>query len=257
MGRLEHECKRALLPISLALAAFRPTCQLLDDRLDQLGEVETLVRLALVDVLAQDGDRLGVGVGLERVAPLGQDVLELFVVGDDTVVHQAELRNRVADVRVAVDGGGDTVRRPSSVGHRGLRDKHFRHVNLGAIAAGAGQGVGDRLVNVLSQRRDLADFLEENDGRVGCVAVDSDPWGESRWRSTSDRLTGRVVSSVLETGETVAQYIAHVLAVLLHEEGAVSKDSYGHSGLGGRMSDSPHMFAELKLGEGSEGESLR
>jgi hypothetical protein len=41
----------------------------------------------------------------------------------------------------------------------------------------------------------------------------------------ANKLTGRVVSSVLETGETVAKHLTDVLAVLLDEEGAVSENS--------------------------------
>lgn len=53
--------------------------QLLDNGLDEFGEVEPLVGLAIPDVLAQDGDDFGVGVGVEVVTALDQDVLELLV----------------------------------------------------------------------------------------------------------------------------------------------------------------------------------
>jgi len=39
------------------------------------------------------------------------------------------------------------------------------------------------------------------------------------------RLTGRIVSSVFESGETIAEDLADVRAVLLNEVRAVSKDS--------------------------------
>ena len=181
VGRLEHERKRALLLVSSVTQVRESTCQLLDNRLDQLGKVEALVRLAFVDVLTQDRDGLGVGVGLERVTPFSEDVLELLVVGNDTVVDQAKLRDRVADVGVTVARVRNTVRRPSRVGHGRLRNKHLGHVDLwrSAVSLRTGQGVRDALSNVLSQCGNLADLLEENDGGIRRVAVDSDSWGQS------------------------------------------------------------------------------
>ena len=76
------------------------THKLLDDGLDELGEVETFVGLAIPDVFAEHGNGLGVGIGAECIASFVQDELEFFVcesrrdtqgfsagltVGDDTV----------------------------------------------------------------------------------------------------------------------------------------------------------------------------
>ena len=161
VGGFEDESKRSL--------------KLLDNGLDELSEVETLVGLTVVNVFAEGRNDLSVGVGVENVTSLVQDVFELFVVGDDTIVDQAKLGDSVADVRVAVEGGWNTVRRPSCVGHRGLRDKDFAHIDLlSSIALGAGERVGDALGNVFSQSSDLADLLEENDGGSGRITVDSD-----------------------------------------------------------------------------------
>lgn len=55
------------------------THKLLDDSLDELGEVQSLVRLALPDVFAQHGDGFCVGVGVKVVSTLNEDGLELLV----------------------------------------------------------------------------------------------------------------------------------------------------------------------------------
>ena len=105
------------------------THQLLDHRLNQLGKIESLVRLAVPDIFAEHGHCFGVGVGVERVAPLLEHSLELFVVRNDTVVDQAELGQGVGDVRVAVERGGNTVCCPSGVGHGSLGEEHPAHVH--------------------------------------------------------------------------------------------------------------------------------
>lgn len=55
------------------------TYKLLDDSLDERGEAQSLVLLEIPDVLAKDGDGLRVGLGLERVASLLKNELELLV----------------------------------------------------------------------------------------------------------------------------------------------------------------------------------
>lgn len=55
------------------------TYKLLDDSLDERGEAQSLVLLEVPDVLAEDGDGLRVGLGLERVASLLENELELLV----------------------------------------------------------------------------------------------------------------------------------------------------------------------------------
>lgn len=53
----------------------KATHKFLYDSLDHLGEIQALVRLAVPNVLAQNGDNLGIGVGEEVVASLKQDEL--------------------------------------------------------------------------------------------------------------------------------------------------------------------------------------
>jgi hypothetical protein len=55
------------------------TYQFLDDSLGQVGEVQPLGRLRIVDVLAQDSDGLSIGVSLESVTTLLKDKLDLLV----------------------------------------------------------------------------------------------------------------------------------------------------------------------------------
>lgn len=55
------------------------THKLLDDSLDELGKVESLVGLRVPDVFTENGDDLGIGLGVEVVPSLDEDVLELLV----------------------------------------------------------------------------------------------------------------------------------------------------------------------------------
>lgn len=113
-------------------------------------------------------------------------MLELLVVGDDTVVNQAKLGGSVANVRVAVERAGNTMSRPSSVSHGSLRDEDLVHVNLWRITVGCGTGVrvGDTLGNVFSEGSNFADLLEEEDRRVGGVTIDTDTcWGGAKARN--------------------------------------------------------------------------
>lgn len=98
-------------------------------------------------------------------------------------MDQAELGERVTDVRVTVERGGDTVGSPSSVGHRSLAEEDLLHVDLDTAAADGRVATGlawergcDRLSNVFAQSSDLADLLEEDERRVGRVTVDSDTY---------------------------------------------------------------------------------
>lgn len=102
-------------------------------------------------------------------------------------VNQRELSVLARDVRVTVQHARNTVSRPPSVRHRCLRDEGLVHIKLGAALdvrvvvpvravpvklgwKGSGEAFGD----VLAEGSDLADFLEEDDGGFGRVAVDSD-----------------------------------------------------------------------------------
>ena len=58
---------------------LQETHQLLDDGLDERCERQPLVGLQVPDVLAQDGNGLGVGLGLEGVAALLKNELELLI----------------------------------------------------------------------------------------------------------------------------------------------------------------------------------
>lgn len=60
------------------------TYQLLDNSLDQVGKVQPLVGLRVVDVLAENGDGLGISVGVEAVSTLLEDELDLLVCREKT-----------------------------------------------------------------------------------------------------------------------------------------------------------------------------
>jgi hypothetical protein len=138
------------------------------------------VRLAVPHVLAQHGDRLGVGVGVELVATLDEDSLELFVclsawkrcqpccqeslqfvmipsvksASDPSqydqvfrlTVDQGEFGLTARDVRVTVQNRRHTVCRPPGVSHRRLAEESLVHVDLGT-----GRGVAGTILQLLGQ----------------------------------------------------------------------------------------------------------
>lgn len=145
--------------------------ELLDDSLDESGEVEAGV--LIVDVLGQLGNGLSVGLGLEAHSLALEESPQFLVVGDDTVVDDGELPLGVGAVRVAVNPAGGTVGGPSGVCDTGVVVKDLGEVGL-------------LLSNQLLQLGDLADLLVRKD-LVLLVAIDGNTCG--------------VVAAVFETGE--------------------------------------------------------
>jgi hypothetical protein len=160
--------------------------ELLEDGLDELGERDALVRLGIVDIFREDGDGLGVRLALKLVAAVLKNEAEGGGIGDDAVVHDDEVVGRVGAQRVTVHDRGRAVCRPAGVCDRDLRVEHFR-------------GIYVRRGDALAKACDLADFLEVVHV-AGGVAVDTD--------------AGRIVTTVLLTGETVAENVADFLAIL-------------------------------------------
>ena len=148
------------------------TLQLLDNSLDQAGEVE--VRVLVEDELGQLGNGLSIGLGLEAHALGLQEHPQFLVVGDDTVVDDGELPLGVGAVRVAVNPAGRAVGGPSGVCNTGVVVEDLCEVGL-------------LLLDELLQLGDLADLLVGKD-LVLLVAIDGN--------------TGGVVAAVFETGET-------------------------------------------------------
>ena len=64
------------------------TLKLQDDSLGQVGQADG--RVLVVQVLGQLGNALGIGLGLESEALALEQSLELLVIGDDTIVNDAE-----------------------------------------------------------------------------------------------------------------------------------------------------------------------
>ncbi len=81
----------------------------------EVGTTDGLDEVALVRVLDQVGDGLGIGLGCEHVPFRRQPLTQLAVVLDDPVEHHGQLRRVLARERVRVELGHATVRRPASV----------------------------------------------------------------------------------------------------------------------------------------------
>jgi hypothetical protein len=83
---------------------------------------------------------------------------------------------------MAVERGRDAVSGPTGVSHRGLGKEHAVHVDLVTVGVAVkvaavgvkGERGGDGLGNVFPESSDLADLLEEDDGGLGGVSVDTD-----------------------------------------------------------------------------------
>jgi hypothetical protein len=94
----------------------------------ELGECETdgLDEVAVVEALDEVRDRLGVGLGRERVA-VGDEVLrQLAIVLDDPVEDDRDLRRVTTGERVRVGLGDSAVGRPARVGDAGGRLRSVR-----------------------------------------------------------------------------------------------------------------------------------
>jgi len=89
-------------------------------------------------------------------------------------VNQTEFGPGVADVRVTVEGVGNTVGSPSSVSHGCLAEEHLLHVDPGDITVLGRKGSWETFSDVFTEGSDFADFLEKNERRVWRVSIDSD-----------------------------------------------------------------------------------
>ena len=86
MLRLENESEGSFLMMPRGTSAPSTTFvqelitdQFLDDRLDQVGEVQPLGGLGVVDVLAEHSYGFSVGIGVERVSSLLENELDFLV----------------------------------------------------------------------------------------------------------------------------------------------------------------------------------
>ena len=89
-------------------------------------EPDCLDEVALVVALDEVRDRLGVGLGRERVAVRGELVRELAVVLDDPVEDDRDLRRVAAGERMRIRLGDPAVRRPARVPETGRRSRPVR-----------------------------------------------------------------------------------------------------------------------------------
>ena len=130
---------------------------------------EGLREIAVVLLLEQMDDDLGIGLRTERVPGFSQLLAKLAVVLDDAVEHDRELRRVAADEGMRILLGDCAMRRPARVAHAVARD--------GAVRAG---GVDEML-----QVADRADVVET----VGFTKGDP----------------GRVVPAILEPPQPVQE----------------------------------------------------
>ena len=87
------------------------------------GKARRLDEIAVVVLLDQVGDGLGVGLRREDVAGLAQALAQLAVVLDDAVEDDRDLRRVVARERVRVRSRDAAVRRPARVTEAGGRGR--------------------------------------------------------------------------------------------------------------------------------------
>ena len=126
-----------------------------------------------------------------RLRPtVGDDTVYLVSINSSTrkervlTVNQAEFSPGVADVRVTVEGVGNTVGSPSGVSHGCLAEEDLFHIDPGNIAVLCRKRGWETFSDVFAESSDLADFLEKNEWRVWRVSVDSD----TCWSATVNEL---------------------------------------------------------------------
>ncbi len=117
----------------------------------RVDAAQRLREIAVVLLLEQVDDHLGVGLGGERVAALGQLLPQLDVVLDDPVEHDREPVGLAAGERMRVPLGHAAVRRPARVAEPVVRVGAVRAGRLDEVAEVAdGADVVERVV--LAQR---------------------------------------------------------------------------------------------------------
>ena len=104
------------------------------------GRAHGLDEVAVVVLLDEVRDRLGVGLGGEVVAVGAQALAQLAVVLDDAVEHDRDLVAVAAGERVRVRLGDAAVRRPARVAEAGRR----RRATSARVAASGSGGCRPR-----------------------------------------------------------------------------------------------------------------
>lgn len=176
--------------------------ELLDNCLDKRSEGDGLVasNLLVIQEEGQLGNTLGISLRLKLVALLLKECLQVLVVGDNAVMDNGELVTAVRPVGMGVDGRGDAVSGPTGVRHTDMGSVETIHVDLLLLSDELGKG------------NDLADLLEEENLRtVFLITINSN--------------TSGVITTVLETGETVEQDLNDFGTLLISQVVEVSKDA--------------------------------
>jgi hypothetical protein len=121
------------------------------------------------------------------VSTLLQDLPQLGIVGDDTVVDDDEFGVRIRTNRVAVTFGRGTMGGPSCMRNRNLSDAAFLDIELGSS-------------DLLAKTCNFANFFEIFD-RSRLIAIDHE--------------ASRVVSTILLTSEASTQDFQNLFATLV------------------------------------------
>jgi len=138
------------------------------DRSNKLGERNALVLVE--DVLAKLGNGLSIGLALKNESLLRQLILELSIVGDDSVMDDNELVILVRSVRMRVSIRRNSMSSPSGVSNSNV--------------------VVDDLVGNVERVRVILEGLDVS-------LLSDDVWLRSSW--SVDAESCRVVSSVFES----------------------------------------------------------
>jgi hypothetical protein len=162
--------------------------ELPENGLDEFGESEAPgTTLRIEDILGKHSDSLGIGIGLELVSTLLQDLPQLGIVGDNTIVDDNEFRVRIRTNGVAITFGRGTVSGPSCMRNGDLSNASFLEIELGSS-------------DLLAKTSNLADFFEILD-RSRLIAIDDE--------------ASRVISTILLASEASAQYFQDLFAALV------------------------------------------
>lgn len=174
------------------------------------------------------GDHFGIRFRLECETLFEQKLFDVFVIGDDTVVHDDKLVRLVRTVRVAVERRRCAVRRPTRVRDADMCRK--RVIQIGA-----------RLPNLFLERFHLSLSADDLRSIAERRIVDGD----------ARRVVAAILKSLQATDEKV-KYLASTLGLEIVEirENSYSNTSVVINRTGSRLKskiNSPHMFVSMGI----------
>ena len=175
--------------------------------------------MLIIDIFGQLRNSLRIRLRLKLEPLARQQLLQLFVICDDAIVHDGELPARVAAVGMAVEAGRRAVGGPASVCDAAVMVEDLAEIWL-------------LLLDELFELGDLAYFLEGED-LVLLVAVDCEAGGVvaavfEAGEAFTYRDSGQRTACADSTGKasrTINECVEDVLPVLLHQVVDVSEDT--------------------------------